>query len=492
MTEARIGSRGMCCAAALSMAAGAAGAQHHHTHDRPNVIVITTDDQDAASMSVRRPDGEFVMSAVRRRLGDEGMTFANCFVPTSICAPSRATLLTGQYAHNHGVLTNGEPHGGYDHLDHDNTLPVWLRAAGYRTAHIGSYVNGYGSDQAPTLDTMEIPPGWSDWFTTFTPPYHFFNHRMNENGQIVQYSNEEQDYHTDVVAQKAVHFIHGQSASQRPFYLAIDFMAPHTPTIPAPRHVGAMASYVPDVSPSFNEEDLTDKPRFLRNRHKVGAASVLFQARRRMECLLGVDEAVDAIVQAVEDAGVADNTFILFLSDNGFHLGEHRLFAEKGYLYEESIRVPLIVRGPGIPAGTRCDAIASTVDIVPTIVGWSGAVAGRVMDGRSLSALLGGHSMSWRTALLLESPFHRGHAAIRTRGFVYGEYDYDDDGVVEDRELYPLLPHTCSPAPDPFQLQSRATSPCLASARDLLAQRLAALRDCRGWECWEEMPMQEH
>ncbi len=237
----------------------------------PNIVVIMTDDQTVESLRVMAN----VQPAPDRARHD----FANSFATFSLCCPSRATFLTGQYAHNHGVMGNAPPHGGYAKLDHSNTLPVWLQDAGYYTAHIGKYLNGYGSTN-PT----EIPSGWSEWHGSVDPStYRFYGYTLNENGTLRTY---ERAYQTDVYAQKAVNVIGQRAPQAQPFFLWVAFLAPHsggprepgdpplaTP-VPAPRHRNDFAGEPLPRPPGFNEANVSDKPVGIRRRPRLSPADV--------------------------------------------------------------------------------------------------------------------------------------------------------------------------------------------------------------------------
>jgi N-acetylglucosamine-6-sulfatase len=227
----------------------------------PNIIVIMTDDQTAKSLRIMRK----TIALIGRR----GTTFGNSFVRFPLCCPSRATFLTGltgQYAHNHGVLWNAPPSGGYTRLDHTNTLPVWLQEAGYYTSHIGKYLNGYGIATPPT----EVPLGWSDWQGLVSHgAYSMYNYTINDNGKLVTYGEAEKDYQTDVLADRAEETI-TEAVRQQPFCLSIAPLAPHGEMLsvtrglpnprPAPRHLGAFNEESLPRLPSFNEPNARDKP----------------------------------------------------------------------------------------------------------------------------------------------------------------------------------------------------------------------------------------
>lgn len=454
---------------------------------RPNVVVVMTDDQDLESIRV--------MPQTLSRLGSAGVTFDNSVVTYSLCCPSRATFLTGQYSHNHGVRSNNPPDGGYAKLDHTNTLPLWLEEAGYATVHIGKYLNGYGE-----VDTLEIPPGWTEWYGAIgKSAYNFFGFLVNENGTKVQYANTPDKYQTDVYTDLAVDFI-GRRAPDpvtgvtQPFFLYLNYLAPHwgkptepgdpaidTPA-PAPRHKGWFAGAVMPASPAFNEANMTDKPASMRNRKLLTPTQVsgIREAyRQRLESLLAVDEGVARIIEALEAEGVLQNTLVIFTSDNGWFQGEHRIGFGKTLPYEPAVKVPLLIYGPGITPGRRISAMVANIDLAPTIVEAAGATAALTMDGRSLWPFLSGGQTAWpitpRHVLVEDSP--SGSAAsvfwsIKRGRWVYTEY------ANGDRELYDLVS-------DSAQVASRHLDSRYTSVRRQLAEKLAAMKTCIGpTACW--------
>lgn len=442
--------------------------------ERPNVLLILTDDQTLESMRV--------MEKTLHLLGEEGTTFENSFVSYPMCCPSRATGLTGQYAHNHGVMGNKSPEGGYHRLDSKNTLPVWLRAAGYQTAHVGKYLNGYTGPK--------VPPGWSRWFGLSDPTtYQMYGYLVIDNGKRVRYGESEADYQTDVLAAKAEAILRdfARDKSHRPFFLSVAPLAPHTersdeagkgtPPRPAPRHQGRFADEPMPEKASFDEADVSDKPGHIQRFPRLSPAkkaAVLSSYRARLASLLAADDLVERLVTALEETGQLDNTVIIFTSDNGFLLGEHRVPDGKLLPYEESIRVPLIVRGGGFPAGATALQPVANIDLAPTILELTGAKPRRTMDGRSLLPLALDPSLGRDRDLLLEG-FSRNSArpsyeAIRTPGWLWVEYR---NGA---RELYDL-------EADPLQLRNRQGDPALAAVQADLARRLAKLRTCAGATC---------
>ena len=386
-------------AAGLSAASPGANA----VQTRPNVLVLMTDDQNLESVRV--------MANVRGLLAANGTTFSNSFVSYSLCCPSRATFLTGQYAHNHGVLGNQPPIGGYNKLDSTNTLPVWLQRAGYHTVHVGKYLNGYDR-------TDGVPPGYNEWYGSIDPTtYRFWDYTLNENGQFVTYGNRPEEYQSDVYAQKAVDIVRRLSPSDQPFYLKVAFLAPHSggprtagdppgaSAEPAPRHKDAFAAVPLPQPPSLNEADVSDKPAGIRNRPLLNAqqlANVQERYQQRLESLLAVDEAIGRVVDALRVAGELSNTLIVFTADNGFFHGEHRVPNGKVLVYEPSIRVPLVLRGPGVPRGRTDPEAVANIDVAPTILDAANARPGRTLDGRSLLELVKRPGTRWGRDLLIE------------------------------------------------------------------------------------------
>jgi N-acetylglucosamine-6-sulfatase len=460
---------GLASVAALS--GSAAGQSKSASAVRPNVVVLETDDQTVESMRV--------MPNVKTLLADQGVTFDNSFVSYSLCCPSRSTFLTGQYAHNHGVWGNAAPIGGYYKLDSTNTLPVWLQRAGFQTIHLGKYLNQYG-----TRNPREIPPGWGQWYGTPDPStYRYLNYTINENGNLVTFGTAASDYKTDVESRLAVDLIAHQAADPRPFFMWVAFLAPHsgaprdaddptglaTPS-PAPRHKNRFANEPLPTPPSLNEADVSDKPAVIRNRPLLTPArlnAVRESYQQRLESLLAVDEAVAQIVNELTRIGKLDSTYIIFTSDNGFFHGEHRVPAGKVLLYEPSIRVPLIIRGPGIPAGQHRSQFVANTDLAPTITQVTGAQPGRVMDGRSLLPFAHDRLLQSGRDILLETPTY---AAVRSPNWLYAEY------TTGERELYNL-------ARDRDELNSLHADPRYDKIKANLAARLARLRLCKGPAC---------
>jgi N-acetylglucosamine-6-sulfatase len=431
---------------------------------KPNFVVIMTDDQTSASLRV--------MPKTLRLLGQTGTTFSNNFATYPLCCPSRATFLTGQYAHNHGVLENQPPQGGYTKLNHNNTLPLWLQEAGYYTVHIGRYLNRYGEDVPPET----IPPGWNDWQAVIEREK-MYNYRLNDNGTIVTYGSAPADYSTDVQANRAVVSL-TEAAERQPFFVHIAPTAPHKDHAintfpnpkPAPRHLNRFANEPLPMPPSFNEADVSDKPPYVRNLKRFTPEqinTIKNRYRSRLASLLAVDDLVEKVVDKLGQLGILHNTVIIFTSDNGFMHGEHRIAEGKSQPFDESTRVPLIIRGGGFPAGVTVHKLVANIDLAPTIVALAGATAWLATDGRPLLPL-----PSAGRDLLIERLFYD---AVRNDSFLYVEHR------TGYRELYDMRKGT--PNYDPYQIRSRHADPAYSSIRTDLAGKLNQLRTCLAASC---------
>jgi arylsulfatase A-like enzyme len=460
-------------ASALAVLALAPAAQA-----RPNILVLETDDQTLADMSA--------LPKTRALIGGRGTTFSNSFVNYALCCPSRSTLYTGQYAHNHGVLSNKPPFGGFTRLDTSNWLPLWLQAAGYRTMHVGKFLNGYGRDAPPT-----VPPGFDDWYGMVDPStYAYYGYTVDENGVLRTHPGV---YSTDFVTAKANELIAAAARGSRPFFMSVAWLAPHTgaprevddlPGIPspspAPKYANAFAMAPLPRPASFNELDVNDKPLGIQARPRLGpvrVAKIQEAYQQRLESLLSVDDGVAAIVARLRSLGELDDTLILFTSDNGYFHGEHRVPNGKVLPYEPSIRVPLLMRGPGVPQGRTAKQLVTNADLAPTILDAADATARRVQDGRSLFGLLGDRGLEWGRELLLEGG---GGVQAGVQGFAFtGLRNYRWKYVeyaTGERELYDL-------ERDPDELTSLQAAPRYAPLRRALAKRLHALQTCAGRSC---------
>jgi N-acetylglucosamine-6-sulfatase len=488
---------------------------------RPNVVVVMTDDETVADMAV--------MPKTRRLIGGEGVTFDQSYVSYSLCCPSRATYLTGQYAHNHQVLGLTPPLGGYAkfaRLDGGDTLPVWLESSGYRTAHIGKYLNGYGD---PSYGAAKPPAGWSEWHGTVDPTtYRMWGYRMFDHGRLRQYGSEFDEnpalYQTDVFGHFARDFVARNAGPGRPFFLSVAFLAPHHEgerirvhyghvTRPAPRDRGALAGRPMQVSPGFNERDTSDKPRFLQRTYGPLTATqkrdLLGQQHDRQETLLDVDDQVSGLVEELRRTGELDNTYILFTSDNGYMQGEHRVAYGKMLAYDPSTGVPLLLRGPGIPHGAVSHELVANIDLAPTIAAVAGARPTRPCDGRSLVPFARHPGRLTNRPLLHETAAVAPIAAVAQNVRDASALLADARAAQDERgrAVYPALPYRAirtrrwlyvrwrngaeelyDRARDPAQVNSLAR---VAAYRPVIAQlrgQLAALARCKGAACSAAKP----
>lgn len=403
----------------------------------PNVVVILTDDQ--------RWDALSRMPTVKSQLVNKGVNFANSFVVNSLCCPSRVTFLTGTYSHTNHVYTNFGVHGGWPAFETDgNTVATWLNRAGYETALVGKYLNLYKASRFGTY----IPPGWDRWIAFAIerdieagggPQY--FDYDLTVDGAIEHHGDSPADYATDVLADHAEDFIRDAPA-ERPLFLYFAPPAPHQPGTPAPRDRGAFKGIHPWRPPSYNEKDVSDKPRYIRNIDRFSAKRRRFidkLRRHQLESLLAVDDAVNQLITALQDTGRLQNTLIIFTSDNGFSWGEHRWLG-KEVPYEESIRVPLVMRWDdgGLPVGRTERRFALNLDLAPTIAHAAG-VDPRGAEGRSLIAMVRNPKAPGRDQFLIEHLGQRDppptYCALRSKKALYVRYTHKRDHKAFE-ELY--------------------------------------------------------
>ena len=436
---------------------------------KPNIVLILADD-------MRKDDLKY-MPMTRDVLKDKGMSFSNAFVSNALCCPARATIMRGQYAHNTGVWSNmtNTAEGGWrayrtNGLEQDN-VATRLNAAGYKTGLFGKYFNGY--NQGNTY----IPPGWDRWFAAGA--FRYYDYDVNDQGTIRHFGTQDNDYVTDVLGRQVETFVGRSSSEGKPFFAYVAPIAPHGPSIPAPRDSHVYDGLKVPRPPSFNERDVSDKPPWIRSRPRLDTGQIADVDRlheARAETLQSVDDLVAGVVRKLKNEGVMGNTYIFFTSDNGWSQGEHRRTGGKANPYEEDVRMPLLVRGPGIAAGSTTHKAALNTDFLPTFADLAATGMPGYADGRSLRPVLMGYSTAWRNAVLLES--HQGpwtHAASTHHGILtvgvhqrkYVEY------ATGERELYDL-------SEDPYELTNRydATAPPVA-----LATRLQTLKDCVGEAC---------
>jgi N-acetylglucosamine-6-sulfatase len=490
----------LCTSAVLAILHGGDEALAGAASERPNIILVVTDDQTRNEFSPR------TMPAAATLLGREGTIFTKAIVSTPACCPSRATMLTGQYAHNHGVTSNAP---GYERLSEKrNTLPVWLSRAGYRTAHLGKYLNGY--------ERRSPAPGWEEWHT-LVAPRQYYGYRLAVNGTWASFGHEPGDHLTHVLNRRATRLVRRFSDDGDPFYIQIDHFAPHSErgrsfegrcgggAVPDPRDLRSFSDEPLPMSPSFNEADVSDKPSFISSGPRLDRwdrAQIERRYRCRLRSLSGVDRGIRKLVDKLEQLDELEDTAIIFVSDNGYFHGEHRIRLNKVLPYEEALGVPLVIRAPASVTGREpvpsTAQLTSNVDLAPTILDLANAepcVDGecRVMDGRSLVPLLRaddarfpsgrGILVEWARAGERPKPGTPcEYSGVRTRDSTYVEYSRTADSLSDacvdsgERELYELTA-------DPFQLENllgglQPGSP--PGPRKSLEDRLESLRDCAG------------
>ena len=477
----------------------------------PNVVLIQTDDQTVGQL------GWKVMPKTRRLLARHGTTFSDYIATTAECCPSRASLVTGQYAHNHGVFSSGQGEGYPRLIDKGNVLPVWLQAAGYNTIHVGKFMNHY---QQGVPDRTDVAPGWTDWQTTLTG-VRYYNYSLSANGRLVHFGDADADYVTRVLTRKSVNAVRKYAPERKPFYLQLDQRGPHTAGGNRDGRCGggARAHYAepdPDdmdlfrreespTPPSFNEENISDKPEFLRGTPRLDFSrkrKIRGKWRCALATLAGVDRSVARVYKAVDDAGELNRTVFIFTGDNGLFYGEHRITGGKVLPYEEALRQPLIVNLPKRfrDGGVRrtIDQPVANIDLAPTILslahGTPCAPQGgcRTMDGRSLVPLLTDQGQWPRNRKLLiefKSPQPDRHktcnfAGVRTKRMVYVEH-YSVGNPTTGQCQPTLQVERYDLKTDPFELENQCfgglPTSCPADQTQLdLKRDLQRLRDCAG------------
>lgn len=527
-------------ASLLSVGGSAEGRTTKTGHDgRPNILVVMTDDMSTDDLQF--------MPNVRHLLADKGTTFADAIDSYPLCCPARATFITGQYAHNHKVKGNFAPYGWYGMKDRKNILPAWLQKAGYRTSLIGKWLNGYGA-----LDAHgEVPHGFTNWRGLLdVSAYDYFNYVMNSDGKLrfwgdksfakklvkfalievddqpdsigsiyaklqelfgdppyTYWGNEKKkDYSPDVTGRITQRRLRSESKAKKPFFVWWAPAAPHREDVsttlmgrpgpdprPAPRYAQKSTQYDLPQPPSFNEADVDDKSSNLKN-----AAPLLSQAKidqlkldyqGRAGSLLAVDDHVKRMVKLLRKTHQLNNTMIVFVSDNGWLQGEHRIPGDKFLPFDESLRVPFIVRGPGIPKGATVHGQVSNIDFAPTLLDAAKAKPGRKVDGLSLMPTVRHHKKRPNRALEIEALRPLFVGAIPVNG-----WDRPYHGARTDRYTYVVWTETGEKElydrrSDPYELKNVVDDPGYAQVRGKLAAKLVKLVHCKGaWACSSVKP----
>jgi N-acetylglucosamine-6-sulfatase len=413
----------------------------------PSFVVIQTDDQtlDGLYATFTPFPGAAEIRSMPNTLdliAKKGMTFNRYYVSYPLCCPSRVSLLTGRYAHNTGVKGNVQPNGGYFGFSfraaYSHNLATWLQGAGYRTIHIGKFLNGYGDE--PYDNGSTVPPGWSSWHTVLKADtnHYFYGYTLNNNGQISEPYGEsgswetreygQRDpagcpfapeegrpclYETDVFDWMAREELLATPPEQ-PFYLQLDYTAPHgdfrkpAGPEPAPRNYdwfkGAKLPH--DRSEGFDEGNVSDKPSFIREaEHLTPTDKRAYKVywEKQLESLRAVDDGVKEVIDTLGQLHRLRNTYVLFTSDNGFFFGEHRLIGGKFLSYEPATHLPFLIRGPGIKPDSSTGELTANIDIAPTILQLAGVMADKSVDGRSMVPFLRDPELRTRRPILFES-----------------------------------------------------------------------------------------
>jgi len=433
--------------------------------EKPNILLILTDDADL-SLLPKMPE-------IGDRLVRKGTTSPNAFTPFATCCPSRATILRGQYPHNTGVISNYGPYGGVGAFeaagnDEDN-LATRLDAAGYRTGLFGKYLNEYGGGY--------VPPGWDEWHGWAGS---YANGKIYENSRLNTYDLSRR-HEADILGSKARSFV--RNAKNSPWFAYVAFNSPHNPTYIESEYSDNYKDQGSPKSPAFDEADVSDKPNWVRQLPRVSdqdRATYNRRYRNRLRAMRSVDDAIAGLLRSLRETGQIDDTYIVLWNDNGYHMGQHRIPEGKRTVYEEDVRYPMVVRGPGVGQDVKDERLVSGADLMPTFLELAGAPKPEYVDGRSLVPLFSGTDLPWRDSLLLEG-YDDGFAnkayvppdfkAIRTSDErTYVEYE------TGERELYDLRT-------DPRQLRSLHDEPERAVEVSALSARLEALKYCSGEGC---------
>jgi N-acetylglucosamine-6-sulfatase len=413
----------------------------------PSFVVIQTDDQTldelyAAYSPYPGAPAIRAMPNTLNLLARKGMTFNRYYVSYPLCCPSRVSLMTGRYAHNTGVKGNVQPNGGYYGFSfraaHEHNIATWLHGAGYRTIHVGKFLNGYGDE--PYDNGTAVPPGWDAWHTVLKADtnHYFYGYTLNNDGKVEgpygdsgswetrEYGVRDDPgcpaapangqpcfYATDVFTAMASQEMFATPEGQ-PFYVQLDYTAPHgdfrhpAGPEPAPRYYDwfAGAKLPHDRSEGLDEGNVSDKPSFIREaEHLTPTDKKIYRTyyEKQLESLRSVDDGVKAVIDTLGAMGRLRNTYVIFTSDNGFFFGEHRLIGGKFLAYEPATHLPFLIRGPGVKQNTSTGELAGNIDIAPTILELAGVQADKSVDGRSLVPFLHDPSLRTRRPLLFES-----------------------------------------------------------------------------------------
>jgi arylsulfatase A-like enzyme len=338
---------------------------------RSNILFIVVDDMDYGMFQH--------MPKLRRLVTQAGMEFRNHFINLTLCCPSRATILRGQFGHNTGILDNVAPYGGFGKFflegQENSTLATWLQASGYRTAMMGKYLNNYPSEES---GPNYIPPGWNTWFVANGGSYYSqYWYSINDNGTTRNYGGAPENHFQNVLLRRAQQFLRSTASDppNKPFFLFLAPFLPHQPYRAPVQYEDLFPGIQAPRTPSFNEADVSDKPAWVQRLPQLDATAIRAIDtiyRKRRQCTQALDDMVERLIGTLRTTGQLSNTYVFFTSDNGFFHGQHRIPDDKRRAYEEAIRAPLVVRGPGIPAGRVVYRLTGNVDFAPTFAALAG------------------------------------------------------------------------------------------------------------------------
>lgn len=443
--------------------------------DKPNLLMITMDDASLKDMKF--------MPHLQEVIAGQGVTIANGMAPTPICVPARASLLTGQYARNHGAVTISGEGGGYKAFNDKDTLPVSLQKAGYDTMMTGKYLNGYTK-----AEVHHQPPGWTVWRPTVDfATYNFEHPQLLIDGKVTDFDT----YSTTLLSDQSNGLIeqHAKGADRNnPWYMWVNYVAPHhgsphesddpdgiATTVPDKRDRDTFKDLDLDTTPEMFEKDPSDKGliRAARQKWSKQRRAGLREARQqRVEALQAVDRAIDRTVTTLKKTGQLDNTYIVVTSDNGFFVGEHNLYGKLWY-FLDALGIPMFIRGPGLPAGTTTQAPVTNADWAPTFAALAGATMARNVDGVDVMPWLDSDATR-RVVPISGWPVKGGLTPLYT-GVAVGPWTYVR-GKKGRGEMYYRTD-------DPYQLYNLYGDPRYKAQRQELKQLWLQTRDCAGATC---------
>jgi arylsulfatase A-like enzyme len=452
----------------------------HQPVRRPNLLMVTVDDATWNTMQY--------MPHLRRLVADEGVTLRNGLAPSPICVPARASLLSGQYAHNHGAVTISGDGGGVAAFDEHRTLPVWLQRAGYQTMFVGKYLNGYGEQDSPT----HVPPGWSSWHGTVDPTtYNFARPTVNNNGTLRTYRR----YSTSVISDISNRLL-ARGARTQPWYMWVNYVAPHVGGVPGPddpaaiypddphplstttparRDAGTFSWLGLNKKPDMFEKNTSDKV-LVPNAHTSWPPYRRDELRiafdQRVESLQAVDRALARTFRSLRQTHQLGRTYIVFTSDNGFALGEHNLTGKLWY-FRDIVGIPMYIRGPGLPHGKHSRTPVTNADWAPTFARLAGATPTRTVDGVDVMPWITSGATA-RPVPVEGYPVRGGRTPLYT-GIVDGPWTWVQ-GRAGRGELYRL-------SVDRWQNHNLVKDPRYQHQKRLLRQMTRRYADCSGSAC---------